>query len=159
MRLLCLALLLWQAHSFLLEKPVDGLTSSTRLWESVPVSTGFDTERLKNLVDVPKGESQRQLRRTVYSHDDWKKHRNQDRFLVYLAATAKSGVYKNLAGEVIVATTIAALVCFYNVLFVDGLVDFSGIQYAPLGNDLSPVQMPLSVFTLTSPSLGLLLGK
>ena len=159
----------WRAHAFQLVPlshqfqqyaPVaSGSSSKSRLFsELVPLETGFDTERLKNLVDVPKGDEQRKLRRTVYSHDDWKKHRSQDRFLIYLAASFKSGVYKNLAGEVLVATAIAAFCCLYNVLVIDGWTDLSGVQYAPLSESLPKLIIPMTAFTLTSPALGLLLG-
>lgn len=127
-----------------------------------PVSTGWDSfERIKNLVNVPSGEEQRRFRRTVYSHDDWKKHRNQDRFIVYLAAIFKSGVYKNLAGEVSLATGFAAVLVLWNALVVgDGWYDLEGVKHASLLGDLLPrAGLPLSAFTLTSPSLGLLLGK
>lgn len=108
---------------------------------------------------MPSGEEQRQFRRTVYSHDDWKKHRNQNRFIVYLAAIFKSGVYKNLQGEVLLTTFIACFVCFWNILF-GGYTDFAGVQHGALvASGLLPkLGLPISAFTLTSPSLGLLLG-
>ena len=127
----------------------------------LPSFTGYDSfERLKTLTNVPSGEDQRKLRRTVYTHDDWKRHRNQDRFIVYLAAIFKSGVYKNLAGEVILATSIAAFVCFYNAL-VGEWVDFGGVEHNGLIHThfFPKLGLPLQAFTLTSPSLGLLLGK
>lgn len=124
-------------------------------------STGYDSfERLKTLTNVPSGEGQRKFRRTVYSHDDWKKHRQQDRFIVYLAAIFKSGVYKNLAGEVTLATLIATFVCVYN-LVVGGYTDFAGVNHEALvsASFLPKLGLPMAAFTLTSPSLGLLLGR
>jgi len=124
-------------------------------------TTGWDSFRdLKSLKDIPSGEQSRQYRRTVYSHDDWKKHRSQDRFFYYLAAIFKSGVYKNLTREVLATTSVATFVVLYNIL-VTGYTDFAGVAHGALIN--SPVfpklGLPLAPFTLASPSLGLLLGK
>jgi predicted membrane chloride channel (bestrophin family) len=121
-------------------------------------STGFDSFAGRTLTDYPSGEEQRQLRRTVYTHDDWKKHRSQDRFIVYLAAILKSGVYKNLGREVGTITAASAALVFYNAL-VGGYQDFEGVKHAALisSSFLPVLTLPMSAFTLTSPSLGLLL--
>ena len=81
------------------------------------------------------------------------------RFVVYLAAVFKSGVYKNISGEVLLTTSIAAFVCFYNIL-VGGYTDLAGVSHGALiGTDILPkIGLPMESFTLTSPSLGLLLG-
>ena len=134
--------------------------ASNALFSTPPTSTGWDSfERLSGLTDMPSGEEQRKFRRTVYTHDDWKKHRNQNRFIVYLAAIFKSGVYKNLQGEVFLTTGVAAVVCFWNALF-GGYTDLLGHQHAALiASDFLPkLGLPMNAFTLTSPSLGLLLG-
>lgn len=153
-------LLLSGAHGFV-QQGADRRPSTAIHSAGLPSFTGYDSfARLKTLTNVPSGEEQRKLRRTVYSHDDWKKHRNQDRFLVYLAAIFKSGVYKNLAGEVILATGVASFVCFYNAV-VGGYTDLAGNAHpALIQSVLFPkLGLPLQAFTLTSPSLGLLLGK
>jgi hypothetical protein len=125
-------------------------------------STGWDSFSLlkKQSIDVPGGEEQRKFRRTVYTHDDWRKHRSQDRFIYYLAAIFKSGVYKNLGREVGLVTLVAIFVCVYNGL-VGGYTDFAGVEYAGLNTvipALPKLGIPITAFTLTSPSLGLLLG-
>jgi len=134
--------------------------TSTQVYNAgLPSFTGYDSfERLQRLTNVPSGEDQRKLRRTVYTHDDWKKHRNQDRFIVYLAAIFKSGVYKNLKNEVVLATSIAAFVCFYNCIVGD-YQDLSGASHPGLVQMqfLPKLGLPLQAFTLTSPALGLLL--
>lgn len=138
-----------------------GVSTTAIQGAGLPSFTGYDSfERLKKLTNVPSGEDQRKLRRTVYTHDDWKKHRNQDRFIVYLAAIFKSGVYKNLAGEVVLATAIATFICVYNALVGDW-TDLTGVKHAGLiqSNFFPKLGLPLTAFTLTSPSLGLLLGK
>jgi len=123
--------------------------------------TGWDSFRdMSQMTNVPSGEEQRKFRRTVYSHDDWKKHRSQDRFIYYLLAIFKSGVYKNLGREVGTTTLIATLVVAYNAL-VGGYQDFEGTKHAALISSqfLPMLTLPLTAFTLTSPSLGLLLGE
>jgi hypothetical protein len=57
-------------------------TTSTRLSSS------------SEATEIPYGEESRQFRRTVYSHDDWVKHRSPDRFWNNLKTTTKSGIYK-----------------------------------------------------------------
>ena len=123
-------------------------------------STGWDSfEKMKRITDMPSGEGQRKFRRTVYSHDDWKKHRSQDRFIFYLLAIFNSGVYKNLGREVFMVSLVAVFVCIYNAI-VGGYIDWNGIsQDAIIQNQFFPkLGLPLASFTLTSPSLGLLLG-
>lgn len=99
----------------------------------------------------------RRFRRTVYTHDDWKKHRQQDRFTIYLGSMFKSGVFDNSKNEVLLTTGIAAFVCLYNAL-VGGYTDLAGVTHPPAlpGN---VVGLPMNAFTLTGSSLGLLLSK
>lgn len=123
-------------------------------------STGWDSfkDQAREVVDVPSGEEQRQFRRTVYTHDDWVKHRSQDRFYFYLSAIFKSGVYKNLGREVGYTVAIASFICTYNAL-VGGFTDPFGGDHAGVitGSIFHKLSLPLTAFTLTSPSLGLLL--
>ncbi|GAX26878.1 hypothetical protein FisN_9Lh172 [Fistulifera solaris] len=134
------------------------LTSEgTRLFSSE--GTGWDSFKgVRDFTNIPSGEEQRKFRRTVYTHKDWKKHRSQDRFIYYLLAIFKSGVYKNIGREVITITAVAALVCVYNSL-VGGYTDLNGVQQAALlqSQFLPKLTLPLSLFTITSSSLGLLL--
>lgn len=125
-------------------------------------STGWDSFyglSSRSQTNLPSGEEQRKYRRTVYTHDDWRKHRSQDRFVYYLQAIFKSGVYKNLTREVTITTLIAILVTAYNCA-VGGYTDFLGAEHgALLTSDFLPkIGLPLAAFTITSPSLGLLLG-
>jgi ion channel-forming bestrophin family protein len=109
--------------------------------------------------DISYGEESRKYRRTVYSHDDWRKHRSQDRFLYYISSLFSSGIYKNLGREVTATTAIAAFVCVYNAI-VGGYTDFEGVKHAALvSSSLLPLLgLPLAPFTLSTPALGLLLG-
>jgi putative membrane protein len=105
------------------------------------------------------GEESRKFRRTVYTHDDWVKHRSSDRFVKNLSSLTSSGIYKSLAKEVVATTAVATFVVFYNCL-VGGFTDFSGVTHAPIipPNEITPLfGLPLTPFTLVSPSLGLLL--
>lgn len=70
-----------------------------------------------------------------------------------------SGVYKNIQREVSVATAIATVVVVANTL-LGGFTDIEGVQHAGLLADLHlKLALPMTPFTLASPSLGLLLGK
>ena len=133
--------------------------SKTQLFKlSGPASTGWNS--FAGIKDYPTGEEQRQLRRTVYTHDDWKKHRSQDRFVYYLAAVFSSGVYKNLRNEVFLTVSVASFVCLYNAI-CGGYEDLNGVAQSALVSSpwiLPKLGLPMNVFTLTSPSLGLLLG-
>jgi len=108
--------------------------------------------------DVAYGEESRKYRRTVYTHDDWVKFRSPDRFIRNLSTTFKSGVYKNLSREVVATTAVACFVVFWNGL-IGGFSDFSGVSHEGLlANPLfQMVALPITGFTLSSPSLGLLL--
>ncbi len=59
--------------------PLDPLFSD----QSKPLTTAY-------------GEESRQFRRTVYTHDDWVKHRSPDRFFRNLSSITSSGIYKSL---------------------------------------------------------------
>ena len=109
--------------------------------------------------DISYGEESRKYRRTVYSHDDWRKHRSPDRFIYYLSSLGVSGVYKNIRREVGATTAIAVLVCLYNAL-VGGYTDFSGVEHGPVITNswLTVAGLPLTPFSLSTSSLGLLLG-
>lgn len=106
------------------------------------------------------GEESRPYRRTVYSHEDWVRHRSPDRFSRNLSTFASSGIYKSLFKEVVATSTVASFVVVWNMIFGDyqGLdgVTHEGIMHDSL---LPILSLPLSPFTLSSPSLGLLLGK
>ena len=136
--------------------PFEKCTSTTT---QLSESTGWDSFYQQPL-RMPGAEERRKFRRTVYTHDDWVKHRSQDRFTYYLAAIFKSGVYKHIGREVAAVTLMAAFIVVYNGL-VGGYTDLDGVvQPALINNSLfGKLTLPLNAFTVTSPSLGLLLGK
>lgn len=119
--------------------------------------TGWDS--FASATKIPTGEKTRKFRRTVYTHDDWKQHRSPDRFISYLAAIFNNGVYESLAREVTACTAVAAFCCFWNCLFGE-FQDLEGLKHVGVlaSTGLPVLGMPLTPFTLASPSLGLLLG-
>jgi ion channel-forming bestrophin family protein len=129
-------------------------TSPTRLFENTKTPPAMPP-----IKDISYGEQSRQYRRTVYTHDDWRKHRSPDRFFYYIRSIVSSGVYKNLAREVSTTTGIATFIVLYNAM-VGGYQDWEGVKHAALISSIwTPMlTLPLAPFTLSSPSLGLLLG-
>jgi predicted membrane chloride channel (bestrophin family) len=108
--------------------------------------------------DIPYGETSRQFRRTVYTHDDWVKHRSPNRFVKNIFSLVNSGIYKNVSREVSATTTVATIVFLWNMLTV-GYDDLSQIHHAPLIDSyyVPGLTLPMNPFTLASGSLGLLL--
>jgi predicted membrane chloride channel (bestrophin family) len=147
------------ANAFVLPSQPATAAMTTRFAATLDESaTKVTPKRRTTIKNIEYGEQSRKFRRTVYSHDDWRQHRQTDRFLYYLRAMFSSGVYKNLAREVTAATAIAAVLCLYNAL-VGGYVDFGGVQHdAIISNpSLAPAGLPLVPFSLCTSSLGLLL--
>lgn len=107
----------------------------------------------------PYGEESRRYRRTVYRHEDWLRHRSETRLLRNLKGTFTSGVVRSLLTEVVAVALVALLACLYNgVLF--GYADLSNVPHPGLFGavpDVFRMQLPIGVFTLSSPALGLLL--
>ena len=153
----CLAIM---ANAFVLPSRPAATAIMTRFAATLEESaTKVYTQTCRTIIkNIEYGEQSRKYRRTVYSHDDWRQHRQTDRFVYYLRAMFSSGVYKNLAREVTAATAIATVVCLYNAL-VGGYVDFVGVQHdAIISNpSLALAGLPLAPFSLCTSSLGLLL--
>ena len=103
------------------------------------------------------GESSRQYRRTVYTHDDWLRHRSPDRFYDNLASIFKSGITRQLLTELLVATSVALFVVAWNTVLVEGYTDIHGVLHKPLSTSYPLLSLPTDPFTLCSPALGLLL--
>lgn len=104
------------------------------------------------------GEGSRKYRRTVYTHNEWVKHRASDRFFGNIATMVNSGVYKSLAKEVLATTAVATFLVVWNAV-AGGYTDLEGVQHAAIMSALPMLVLPLTPFTLLSPSLGLLLGE
>lgn len=116
------------------------------------------------LFDAPKdisyGEESRLYRRTVYTHDDWVRHRSPDRFVRNIKSTFTSGIYKNVGNEVASVMTVASFVLIWNAL-TGTWTDLAGVDHDGLlkGTIIPQLTIPMQAFTVASSSLGLLLGK
>ncbi len=127
------------------------------------LTTLFDDTKQPPAIPSPReksyGEESRKYRRTVYTHDDWVKHRSPDRFLRNIITTSQSGVYKNVEREIGWTVGVAVFVFAWNMI-VGGYEDFDGVKHGPViaNQYLNALTLPLTPFTLASPSLGLLLG-
>ena len=106
----------------------------------------------------PYGEESRRFRRTIYRHEDWLKHRSETRLLRNLKGTLTSGVVRSLLSEVGAVSLISLLVVIWNGLLF-GYVDLANVPHDALFDapDFIRLQLPIAVFTLSSPALGLLL--
>uniref|UniRef100_A0A448Z924 Uncharacterized protein n=1 Tax=Pseudo-nitzschia multistriata TaxID=183589 RepID=A0A448Z924_9STRA len=142
--------------------PIEYQSSPTLSAESstlsVTLPVGLRPPKLGKSKDISYGEGSRKFRRTVYSHDDWVRHRDPDRFFRYIASVPTSGIYRNLAREVWAVVAVTMLVLVYNGL-ITGYQDVSGALHEPVLSSpfLPPLTLPATPFTLASPSLGLLL--
>lgn len=106
------------------------------------------------------GEASRKFRRSYYSHSDWLKARADDRFLYNLSSIVRSGILKQLSKELRTIAAISTFICVWNALFGPaGYDDFAGFHHAPIldQHSLPLLVLPASPFTLSVPSLGLLL--
>ena len=102
-------------------------------------------------------EESRKYRRTVYTHEEWVRHRESDRFFRNLNSFLTSGIYRSLFKEVASVTSIATFVVAWNCLFGE-YQDLKSITHEGIFHGVLPLmQLPLPAFTLSSPSLGLLL--
>lgn len=98
----------------------------------------------------------RPYRRTVFMHDDWVDHRSTDRFFRSMTSILESGVLRARNKEVTYAVAFSLFLCFYNAL-AGGYTDFDNVKHAAVIQHLPVLSVPLSMFSLTAPSLGLLL--
>mmetsp|Transcript_34758 Transcript_34758/g.51154 ORF Transcript_34758/g.51154 Transcript_34758/m.51154 type:complete len:426 (+) Transcript_34758:75-1352(+) len=127
---------------------VSAAPSATSLQMGPPTPESLLTETY--------GEGSRKYRRTVYTHNEWVKHRSSDRFIRNISSMINSGVYKSLGREVFATTAIATFLVVFNAL-TGGYTDFDGVQHEAIISSLPQLTLPLTPFTLLSPSLGLLL--
>jgi predicted membrane chloride channel (bestrophin family) len=101
-------------------------------------------------------ESQRPYRRTVFNGPDWPNLRSADRFEKAMKTLLDSGILRSRYKEVVFVGAVAAFTVAYNALAI-GYVDFDNIKHAAPIAHLPGLNLPISIFTLTSPTLGLLL--
>ena len=101
-------------------------------------------------------ETSRQYRRTRFQHDDWLLHRSPNRFFKNLQTSVFSGIYRGIAKEVATVTGIAIFIWAWNLFLGEGYTGLDGLHHDPIAH-LPLLTLPLTPFTLASPSLGLLL--
>ena len=128
----------------------------------IPLETGvLEFGRVtKDKRETTKGseykESSRQYRRTVFMHGEWEDHRSTERYFKNIMAITESGVLRGRQDEVSIVTAFASFIVFYNAI-AGGLTDFDLVKHAALIPHLPVLGLPLSFFTLSGSSLGLLL--
>ena len=101
-------------------------------------------------------EATRPYRRTVFNGPDWPKHRSALRFEEVMKTLFESGILKARSKEVFFVGAVASLTIAINII-TTGYVDLDGVQHSALIPHLPTITLPLSLFTLTSPTLGLLI--
>ena len=128
----------------------------------IPCATGVleygtvTKDKRKTTLGTEFQEAQRQYRRSVFGHDEWVEHRSADRFQKAMRNLFKSGILRARYQEVGAVMAFASAVVFYDAL-TGGVTDLSGVKQAALLPFLPVITLPLSIFSLTAPSLGLLL--
>jgi hypothetical protein len=101
-------------------------------------------------------EASRPYRRSVFMHDEWVAHRSTDRFFKSITNLPESGVLRSRFKEVAVVVSFSSFLVLWNIL-AGGYTDFDGIKHGAVVEHLPVLSIPLSIFSLTAPSLGLLL--
>ena len=129
-------------------------TTSTTLNAQGDPPSEEDLERFTS-----QGEASRKFRRSYFTHSDWLKARADDRFLNNFSTIMKSLILRQLTREIVLVGGIATVICFYNVIFVDGLDGFFGAHYTGLlkSFDAPLLKLPSEPFKWSSSSLSLLL--
>ncbi len=135
------------------------------IYEPLDTRLGSSSD-LYPIPELNRAEKARPFRRTVYSHEDWQRHRSTDRFYRNLSTIVDSAVVGNVAKESLSVASFATFLVFWNSMCGDyqgvmnGLVGPSDgvVNPGPLKDVFPTLELPLSVFQVASSSLGLLLG-
>ena len=98
-------------------------------------------------------EAQRKDRRTIFMHDDWVRHRSNQRFLRNIKSLPSSGINQALKKEIIFVTSVAIFVTVSN-MFSYSYQDLGGVAHAQGG---LPISLPALPFSVLMPALSLLL--
>ena len=112
---------------------------------------GSMEEATAKMGKVPYGEESRRYRRTVYTHEDWVKHRNSETIITKLNGLFYSGIVRQLKGEIFSVSMSAAIIVAWNDVL---LPYFCGNFFISM---LPRISLPSLPFQLCSPALGLLL--
>jgi len=104
-------------------------------------------------------ESSRRYKRTVFEAKDWVKYRSSTRLVDTFLSTFNSGVLRALWFDILVVVSISSALLCWNHGVQDGwfLNAAKGTDVEAFVKSLPALTLPLSPFTLSAPSLGLLL--
>jgi hypothetical protein len=142
--------------------PTDTLTHAKR-WSSRTIAPAPRTRTPKRvnqfvMPTIDFIEYSRQLRRTVFSHTEWRKHRDPNRLFRHIRTIGQSIIYRNIARPVRYVTYVAIFTVLYNG-FLRSFSQWSAFStMAPFLSKLPLIGFPMAPFVLSSPMLGLLLG-
>lgn len=92
-------------------------------------------------------EQSRKLRRTIFTHHDWKRHRSPNRYFHELLKMPRSQVLRGLTKQALGVALVSAVIVIYNVLMEMKLLNWP----------LPLMTVPFLPLSITSSSLGLLL--
>jgi len=105
-------------------------------------------------------EAQRKDRRTVFMHDDWVRHRSNERFIRNILSIGSSGINQALSKELAFLTSTAVFVVITN-MFLFSYDDFAGVAHPGplhfLDASIGALSLPALPFTILMPALSLLL--
>lgn len=111
--------------------------------------------------DTDYGEDSRRFRRTYYNNESWLRHRSSDRLIRNFTSMISSGIFRQLLRDIGVVAIVSTLIVAWNCGLVVGFDDLTGHHHEPIINSpcLPLLELPRDPFILSSPALGLLLGK
>ena len=125
------------------------------------INTTSPNSKLRLLVDTItltklqlEKEASRKFRRTVFNAKDWEKHRSPTRYVNALFNAPRSVILRGLTSQALGVTIVSFLICLYNILMEKLLATISP---SPWTRWIPIFSHPPIPWTLTSPSLGLLL--
>ena len=107
-----------------------------------------------SFLDIDK-EADRKNRRTIYTSEDWKKHRLSNRYFSTLLKMPRSLILRGISRQVLGVSLWSLVVVVYNVMVENGIIDSITRPY--LGFQLPKLSFPSLPISLISPSLGLML--
>lgn len=144
--------------------PLQGTQTIVRNTKSSIAQLAEDTDAWR--------EGQRRYRRTVFGPKDWIRYRRSTRLIDNLLSTFDSAVIRALWFDILIVTSVATGVFLWNHAIDDGVVQPAVFDFISKSTDLEMTKeafaqwwktsmphamLPTAPFSLSSPSLGLLL--
>ncbi|CAM9703849.1 unnamed protein product [Heterosigma akashiwo] len=148
---LLVALACVHTNAFKAPTPPQVVRSTSKLMMSTPakpaevswLSPEFDMDDYK--------ERARVIKRTVYDHEDWRRHRSSKRYLRNLSTLADSEIFRSLRNQLLAVTGVATFIVTYNALIGTGFDTDFGMHIGKLAVKPLP-------FSICTGSLSLLLA-